>query len=301
MWRAYLGLLLGVFACSTSVVWIKASATHPIVLCAMRLTLGALLLAPLAWRDARRIRVRAAASGTGTAFTAAHLRRAVGPAAVLAVHFISWTYGARMTLAAPATLIVNLVPVALPFFLHSLVGETIVRREILGTVLAITGVLVLSVPDLLHAGGDLWGNTICFGSMLLFAWYLALGRRNRDFPTLWLYVVPVYGIAAVICLVAAAPWLPSFAFGSGREWSLMLALAVMPTIIGHSLLNAAMRHLRGQIVSLANSGQFVFAGILAWLWFGEAPEPVFYAASALVMAGVAVVVGALSSPPPRMR
>jgi drug/metabolite transporter (DMT)-like permease len=292
MLRSYLLLLLGVFTCSTAVIQIKASHTHPFVLAALRLLIASVLLAPLAWREYRRHRA---------AFDHTHLRRTFLPAVVLALHFLTWSYGARMTIAAQASLVVNLAPAAIPFFLHWIVGERINRVEILGTLLALAGVIVLSVRAALGGGGDFWGNVVCFGSMLLFAWYLALGRRNRDFPSLWLYVVPVYAQAAVFCLVAALPWLDTFAVGDSREWLLMLGLAVLPTIFGHSLLNASMRRFRGQVVSLWNVGQFIFAGLMAFYLFGESPAPTFYFASLLVVAGVATVVLAAPTPPPRLR
>jgi drug/metabolite transporter (DMT)-like permease len=130
--------------------------------------------------------------------------------------------------------------------------------------------------------------------MLFFAFYLALGRRNRDFPSVWLYVIPVYAQAAAICLVVAFRWIGTFSFGSGREWALMAGLGAIPTVFGHSLLNASMRRIRGQIVSLCNSSQFVFAGALGYLLFGEVPRAEFYAASAIVVAGMAIV--ALATP-----
>ncbi|BET68158.1 DMT family transporter [Opitutales bacterium ASA1] len=284
-------LLFAVFACSTAAILIKVSTTHPTLLGALRLLIAAVLLAPLAWRDHRKLPGK---------FTVVHAQRIVWPAFVLAAHFVSWGFGARMTLSAQASLVVNLAPVALPFFLHALVGERITPREISGTVLALCGVLLLGARDAFVPGGDVWGNVVCFGSMLLFAWYLALGRRNRDFPTLWLYVVPVYAVAGAVCLVVSLPWIGRFEFASTREWMLIAGLAVVPTIVGHSLLNLSMRHLRGQVVSLCNVGQFVFAGALAWLLFDEVPRPIFYLASALVVAGVAMVV--LRAPAqPRMR
>ncbi len=290
VWR-YLLLFTGVFACSTAAIMIKASTTHPLVLAALRLLLAAALLSPVFVREWQR---------HPGAYTRTHLRRSVLPAFVLALHFISWSYGARMTLSAQASLIVNLVPVALPFLLLGLTGERINRTEIVGTALALAGVAALTARDALAGGGDAWGNAVCFGSMLLFATYLALGRKNRDFPSLWLYVVPVYALAGLICLAVAAPALHTFDLGSGREWALMVALACVPTIIGHSLLNQAMRHLRGQIVSLCNVGQFVFAGVLAYFLFDERPALAFYAGSALVVGGIALVVFA-APPPPRLR
>ncbi|MEO7414738.1 MAG: DMT family transporter [Opitutaceae bacterium] len=287
----YLLLFLGVFACSTSAIQTKLSETHPVVLAALRLLIAGLLLSPIFLLELKKHR---------ETFTRLHLRRIVIPSAVLAVHLISWSYGARLALAAQSSLIVNLVPAAMPFFLNALLGEKINRREILGTTVAIAGVLVLTLRDAL-SGGDIIGNVVCFGSMLLFAWYLALGRKNRDFPSLWLYVVPVYALAGTICLIASLPWIGTFKIHSTREWSLMFGLACIPTILGHSLLNAAMRHLRGQIVGLCNVGQFVFAGFLAFFIFGEVPPPTFYAASLLVVAGIGIVVFSAPTPPPRMR
>lgn len=288
MGRSFLLLLLGVFSCSTAAVMIKAGDTHPFVLSAVRLAIAAALLTPLFLRERRRHRA---------ALPEGWLRRTTMPALLLAVHFISWGYGARMTLTAQASLIVNLAPVALPFFLFWLLDERINRREIAGTVLALGGVLTLSLRDAWSGGGDLAGNVVCFGSMLAFAWYLALGRRNRDVPSLWLYVVPIYWQAGAMCALVSIPVAAGTDFGSAREWLLMAGLAVVPTIVGHSLLNLSMRVLRGQLVSLCNIGQFVFAGLMAWLLFGEAPEALFYGASVLVVAGVALVVFATPAAP----
>jgi drug/metabolite transporter (DMT)-like permease len=281
MFPQYVLLFLGVFACSTSAVFIRLSTVNPFVLTAMRLLIAVALLSPVFRLELRR---------HGAAFTKDHLSRTRLPALVLAAHLITWTLGARMTVVAQSSLIVNLVPIALPFLLHWIAAERINRAEILGTALAIVGLLVLSVKDALTAGGSVVGDVTCFGSMLLFALYLALGRRNRDFPSVWLYVIPVYGQAALICLVVALPWLATLAGISLRDWLILVALGAIPTVCGHSLLNAAMRTLRGQVVSLCNMMQFVFAGVMGFILFEEAPHAVFYVASAMAVAGVAVVV-----------
>lgn len=282
----YLLLFLGVLACSTSAILIRMSSTDPFVLAALRLMIAFVFLTPVLLSELRR---------HGASFTREHLRRTHIPATVLAVHLISWSFGARMTAVAQSSLIVNLVPIALPFFLFALVGERLNAAEVIGTLLAITGLVGLSIKDALSGGGSPAGNAVCFGSMLLFALYLALGRRNRDFPSIWLYVIPVYGQAALICAVVALPRFHTFAAGSAREWAIMAGLAAVPTVCGHSLLNAAMRRIRGQIVSLCNVSQFIFAGIMGYLIFGEVPHAVFYVTSAVVVAGVAIVV--IATPP----
>ena len=114
MFLRYLLLFLGVLACATSALFIRESTTDPFVLTALRLVIASFLLAPVFLLQLRR---------HPGAFTRHHLRRTHLPALVLALHLITWTLGARMTAVAQATLIVNLVPIALPFFLLGLAKE----------------------------------------------------------------------------------------------------------------------------------------------------------------------------------
>lgn len=279
----YLMLFLGVFACSTSAIFIRLSTTNPFVLTAARLLIASAMLSPVLVAQLRRHR---------GAFTRDHIRRTHLPALVIAAHLMAWTIGARLTAVAQSTLIVNMVPVALPFLLHWIARERVNRAEVAGTVVAVAGLLTLSAKDAMAGGGSLLGNAMCLLSMLLFALYVALARRNRDFPSVWLYMIPVYGQASVLCLLAALPWVGGFQFGSGREWALMFALGAVPTVCGHSLLNAAIRGIRGQIVSLVNVSQFIFAAVMGYLLFAEVPPLLFYTASAIVVTGLAIVVWA---------
>jgi drug/metabolite transporter (DMT)-like permease len=268
---------------STSVIFIKASTAHPILIAALRLTIAALLLTPLERRDRRKY---------ATILSAPEMKPSTWiPGVVLALHFISWNYGAKLTASAQASLIVNLVPVAMPFFLWFMIRERINRREIIGTAITLVGVLLITAHDAMSANGSLAGNLVCFVSMLLFAGYLALGRRHRNLPSLWIYIVPVYRVAALTCALCSIPLLTTgMTWTSPREWLIILALAIVPTIVGHSFLNGAMRHFRGQVVSLATCGQFATAGLLAWIVFGELPHSLFYLASLIVVTGIVIVI-----------
>ncbi|MBS0664427.1 MAG: DMT family transporter [Verrucomicrobia bacterium] len=289
LWR-YVLLTVGVFSTSMSVILIRMSPTQPVVLSALRLLLAGLLLGPVFLHEWRR---------HGPAFTAAHWRCTLAPSVLLALHFSSWSYGARLTGTAQASLIVNLVPVAMPFLLHWLVQERINRVEIVGTVIALGGVALLMLPDALAGGGDLRGNSICFVSMLLVAGYVAYSRKNRDFPSLWLYVVPIYLQSGLLCLLAALPQVRAFGRHGAQEWWLVVALAVGPTILGHTIINHALRHIRGQVVGLFTAAQFIFPTVVAYLFFHEHPVARFYVASLVVISGIALVIfSAPSAPPP---
>jgi len=274
-------LLIGVFACSTAVILIKASAENALLLAAYRLLVAAVALTPVYLRDRRRHAAR---------YARAPLKQAVAPGILLGAHFISWIIAARMTGAANASLIVNLVPVAMPFLLHFLVRETVTAGEARGTVVALCGLLLLGAADFRVAPEYLWGDVLCLASMLVFAGYLALGRLNRDIPTTWLYVVPLYYTAAAFCFAVALFAVNPIKPYPPREVALILALGIVPTVLGHSSLNYAMKHVRGQVVSIVNMGQFVFAGVMAFFLLGEVPPPAFYAASALLIGGALLAI-----------
>lgn len=298
-------LLVGVMAAASAVILIRLSSVGPLQLSATRLLLAAAILLPLALAEWRRsARTPAGAADAGPLVSAGELFYRTWPGAVfLALHFVSWAAGARMTLAANASLVVNLVPVAMPLMLSAVTTERVRRREVLGTAVALLGVGVLVYPAVRFDRGTVAGDAVCFVAMLLATAYLIASRLYRGPLGLWCYLVPLYLMAGLLCGGAAvvAHWagVPGceLARPDAREWGLLVALAVVPTVVGHSALNSAMKHLRPQVVAVLNMGQFVFAGALAFVLFRELPAASFYPAAALVMLGGAVCVGVARWPP----
>lgn len=283
----FLVLIFGVFCCSTSVIFIKIGSTDPTVLSAYRLILGGLFLLPFLLRLEK---------GAPRPALAALLKRALPPAFFLGIHFITWIMGARMTPSANASLIVNMVPVVMPLLLLFLLKEQITRAEGLGTLVAISGVVILAWGDFNLSREYALGDAICFLSMLFYAFYLLYARKNRDLPSIYLYVVPVYLMAGVLCLLIALAAdlagrdLVWFGPHAGREWTSILGLALVPTVFGHSIINWSLRTIRGQSVVVINLAQFIFAGLMGFFLLGEIPQVVFYLSSALVVAGALVVI-----------
>ncbi|NLK01383.1 MAG: DMT family transporter, partial [Clostridia bacterium] len=64
------------------------------------------------------------------------------------------------------------------------------------------------------------------------------------------------------------------------------AMALIPTIMGHSLLNWALKYLPASTVSVSVLGEPVGASILAGLFLGEFPVPLQILGGALILAGV---------------
>lgn len=283
----YLLLIIGVYCCSTSVIFIKIGNTDPVVLSAYRLIIGGLVLMPLAMRamkKAKKISWREL------------LGRTLAPAIFLGVHFISWIIGARLTPSANASLIVNMVPVVMPLLLLVVVHEKINGAEAIGTILALTGVIYLGFADFSLSRQHAFGDFICFLSMVTYALYLIFARKNKDLPSVYIYVVPVYLIAGFFCLgiaiILELAGKETVWFGDDAviEWISILGLALVPTVLGHSLINWAFRSIRGQAVVIINLAQFIFAGIMGYILLKEVPQLSFYISSIMVVAGALFVI-----------
>lgn len=276
----FLLLVFGVMSGSTAVIMIKASSEHPFLVASFRLLLAAAFLSPFFLRDLAR---------SERPYGWKELALTIPPAVMLAVHFMSWVIGARLTYVSNASLIVNLTPVALPFFVWLVFREKVTQRELIGTGFTLAGLLILTGSNLQLSSSNFRGDLVCLFSMLAFAAYLALGRRNGGRLSLWLYMVPLYTIAGLICLICAAVLINPIKPYSLDNALYMLGLALIPTVLGHTILNYSLKHFRGQLVSVTNLLQPVFATLLGFLIFAEQPRPVFYPAAALIFLGVLIV------------
>ncbi len=274
-------LFAAVAISSSAVILIKLTGMDPNLLASVRLLGAAAFLSPLYVKEFRSRR----AARLEPASHAAALRAVLAPSVVMAIHFISWIVGARMTTAGNSTLIVNMNPVAMPLIAFLLTGVRPTRREIAATGIAVAGVLVMGAGDFSLSPEHLAGDAICFLSMLCFTAYLAFSRRNNVDGRLWTYIVPLYAAGGALSFAAAAATGGLARLPEATDILPALALVIGPTVIGHSVLNWAMTVLRPQTVSIVNLFQFVSAGILAFLVFGEVPEPTFFATTALIMTG----------------
>ena len=281
MFARLLILIFGVFSCSVSVIFIKVSTEHPLLVAAYRLFIAAFILTPFMLKERRKFK---------KTLSFKLLRPSILPGLTLGLHFILWIIGARMTLAAHSTLIVNMVPVIMPLFLFAFSREIINRLEIIGTVFAITGVVILGWTDFHFNRETFNGDIVCFLSMILFTLYLAFARKNKNQEGIWLYLVPLYYIAGIFCLVIALFFINPIKPYTVRNIMCILGLGIVSTVIGHSILNYSMKHFRGQVVSIINLSEFVFAGIMGYFLLGEIPRINFYISGLLVAGGAFIII-----------
>jgi drug/metabolite transporter (DMT)-like permease len=105
-------------------------------------------------------------------------------------------------------------------------------------------------------------------------------------------VTPVYGVAALALLAGSllvpAPYGGPLWGYDARQLVFFLLLAGVPMILGHTVLNWALRYVTAPVVATTILGEPVGASLLALLVLGEAPGALTLAGGALVLAGIGV-------------
>ena len=276
-----LALFLAVIACSCSVIFIRHSTLDAVLLAAIRLVCASLFLSPLFVRAVRR------AGGYRREWFVSSCLAGVP----LGLHLLLWNFGGRMTSPGNATLLVNLTPLFTPMLFWWVAGEKVTAREFLATAMGLLGAGLLAWDSAHISRTSLMGDLLCLVSMMTLCVYLAVGRRARAIPSLWIYVVPVYAVAGAVCWIIAALRGNASPIGiPAVEWVWILALVVVSTLIGHTLVNYALARVRGQVVSVTMQGQFIGAALLGWWFEGVVPRLLFLPAAALSLGGILVMV-----------
>ena len=129
------------------------------------------------------------------------------------------------------------------------------------------------------------GSVALIGALAVVGYFI-VGRKARPRISLLGYVTPLYAVCSVILLMFVLVSRDALAPYSASVWGNLAALAVVPTIIGHTLFNWAIKHVKPAAISVTFLGEPVVAGLLALIFFGQRPAVATFVGGALVLAGV---------------
>lgn len=276
--RAYAAIVIAVISVSFASIFIRWSESPALVKATYRMGLASLFLLPLAlgpaWKELRALSRREVVT-----------MLAVGVA--LAVHFGTWISSLDYTSVASSVILVNSHPLIVALLSHYIAREYVSRGAGLGVVLGFAGVLVIAYAD---AGEPtrLLGDVLAFIGGLMTAVYLMTGRRLRRRVSLVPYVFLVYSSSAIVLLVTTLTLEGSLMPRGdvGRELLLFVGLALVSTILGHTLYNWALRYLEAPVVSTSLLGEPVGATLLALALLQETPSLFVIGGGALALLGI---------------
>jgi drug/metabolite transporter (DMT)-like permease len=164
--------------------------------------------------------------------------------------------------------------------------EPLSRGTALGIVLAAGGSLLVGWSDLAQGAGQLWGDVLALIGAVMVAGYLMIGRKVRSGLSLVGYIAPVYGVAMVCLWILVAIAQPQVLGFDPSTYGWIVALALVPQLVGHSTLNWALAHLSATFVALITLAEPLGSGILAYLILGEAITWLAALGGALILVGI---------------
>jgi drug/metabolite transporter (DMT)-like permease len=167
-------------------------------------------------------------------------------------------------------------------------GERPTKREGVGLAIAMAGAAVVA------RGAGRWehrllGDALVLGAVVLFGVYVAFARGLREAMPTTSYAASVYTVAA-LALAPIAVLTGGEALGAPvGSWIAVLGLGLVPTLVGHTLVQRAARHVPASMVALACPGETV-GSILIGAAMGRAPTGNEWAGALLVVIGATVAV-----------
>jgi drug/metabolite transporter (DMT)-like permease len=277
--RVWIFLAVGVLALSQSANLIRLGDAHPVAIASWRLALAALVLAPLAGRGLARI--------PGLPRTT--LLLLAGAGAALALHFFTWIAAVQQTTVANATLVLAINPVITAAAEYLFFGVRASRRLKLAIGVGVLGVAAIGWHDLALSPEKVAGDLLSLASSFLFTAYLLIGKRVRRALDTATYATAVYGAAAVVGFATMlALGLPLVEYAP-RTWLCFGLMALVPTVIGHTSLNAAVGWVPAGRVTALTLAEPLLAGTVAFLAWGETVSAGALAGYALIGASVIAV------------
>lgn len=266
---------------------VKLSRADPIAIAVWRLGLALVVVALLLvvtgqWKEFRRI--------TGRELALASLG-----GVSLALHFWAWNASVHLTTIAASVTLVSLQPAVVAGISALLIREAPTPRQSAGIGIAILGAILIAAPDLrggIAPGGNrpLLGNLLAVSAAVTAGIYYTIGRRLRMNLGVWTYVAVVYGAAFVALLAIGLTRGVPFGPQPAREIGIFVGLALLPTLLGHTGMNWALKLLPAFVVNLTVLGEPVGATLLGALIpsIAEIPTVSTFIGGAVVLGGVIV-------------
>lgn len=184
-------------------------------------------------------------------------------------------------------LIADLLPLAIAALSQPVLGERLTSRQWAGTVIAVTGVLIVSFDSLSFGSAPAWAYGLTVGSMLVFAVASVLHKKRKTehmpvHQSLCIHTLTgsvLFGLCALTQGSLAPPMTRDFAIGIA--WLVLIA-----TFLAYAVYYTSLRLFPVAKVSAAIYLSPPVTMLWAWMLFSEPLTAAMFAGLAVTLVGV---------------
>jgi len=210
---------------------------------------------------------------------------------MLSLHFVMFILAVKFTTVANATFLVSISPVLLAVLSPILLKEKTTSREGVGVIIAFLGILLVA-----NAGNGFRSFGLGEASALLAAFFVSfysiIGRYLRTHGVSTpCYTAYVYSISTIIAfLLAELLGANTFRAYDITNTLAIIGLALVPTLLGHSLYNYSLGSVKAVTANLFPLLEPILSSIFAVPLLGEMPSWVQLGGYLLILSAVVIVV-----------
>jgi drug/metabolite transporter (DMT)-like permease len=215
---------------------------------------------------------------------------------VLGLHFATWVTSLFYTTISNSVIIVSTQPIWVLIMEVIFLKSRLRKQPVIGMIIAIVGMIIISHGDLDLGTEYLIGDLLALAGAIFAAIYLIIGRKLRAKLDNIDYVFPVYTVAA-ICLLLIGLFRGENMHNFRIEtWMFFILLALVPTVVGHSLYNWLLKYVDAHKVATTILGEPIGATILAIIFFDQIPSWWTAVGGVFILAGIFIVLKRKTDP-----
>lgn len=292
--KAIFASVFGILFVSTASIFIRYAQVEAasIVIAAARLTIASIVLLPVVLLNYRH---------EWQSLTLKELGKGVLSGVFLAFHFASWITSLQYTSVASSVVLVTTTPLWVALLSPIILKEHIRKLVIIGLIISVSGGFIVGLSQMcefssgrliceleIFGGEALLGNFLALFGAWMAAGYMLMGRQLRKKLSTISYAGLVYSVSAVILIIAVIIQAePVFTY-SKQTYLWLLALGIIPQLLGHSLFNWSLKYVSAAYVSLSLLGEPIGTIILALIFLKESPTIIESIGALIILIGIVI-------------
>jgi len=290
------GLFLGILAVSTASIFIRFAQTEvpSSVIAAGRMSLATIVILPFAIKSWNEVKPNV----NGKTWLLLILA-----GVFLGSHFATWITSLEYTTVASSVVFVTTAPLWVALLSPVFLKEKLTRWIAVGLIISLLGSFIVGLSNNCKISiqgvscsdiNNMWSGRYFFGNLLALAGaflsggYIMVGRKVRNSLSLPIYTAVVYGVASIVLILLVVITGAKVTGFSPKSYLWIIALALIPQVIGHTSFNWALKYLSAAYVSIALLGEPVGTVILAALLLHEMPTTLEILGGILILIGISV-------------
>ncbi|CAG9614763.1 hypothetical protein BACCIP111899_03996 [Bacillus rhizoplanae] len=275
----YFLLFFGVFALSTSAIFVKLSSAPAPVIAFYRMLFSTILILPMfyfnknAMQEIRHLTRKQWMLGSLSGI-------------FLAIHYILWFESLRFTSVASSTVLVTLQSLFAFIGGYFLFGERLRGPAIGGGIFAVIGSFIIGWGDFKIGGTALFGDILALLGAAMITAYFLIGQHLRKSLSLFPYTFIGYATSSLFLFGY------SFTLGypltghSSYDWLWFFCLACISTLLGQTIFNWLIKWLSTSTISMSILGEPVGTCVLAYFILNEVVTFQQLVGSSIILAGI---------------